>query len=374
MRVQIPPPNIQPNPFRSGNSDNAAAGSTERLLNSAAAARAGALDAASTGSGLTTAPTAFDADKTAKNILDVIATQLMNAAANGASKEELGSLLQQAREGVQTGFDSAIAQLKDIGELDPALSSGIGAALSRVDQGFDRLAKQFGLGDGGGAAAVSGNPSLGELAGDYRRSFANGQSVDLTIRTADGDTVKLSIGADSARGADGAVRSSGGVTMSVDGNLDADETKALNDLVDRVGKLADTFFGGDMDAALQQADALQLGSAELDSMSLTLRRSVTTYQDVQSLGSDALSDYGASGVGAAGSTATGVKARLAGEISALLPDASFSANPAATLKELLAAQVAARDQQDNPLLAFANRLLDAMGAANAAAQPAAAGA
>lgn len=366
MRIQLPPQYLPTSQFRP---DNA-----EKALNSAATARAGALDAAGADSGLATAPSAFDADATAKNILDVITKQLMSAAANGATPEELGNLLQQAREGAQTGFDSAIAQLKDIGELDDSLSSGISSALQRVDQGFDALARRFGIGDASGSiAGASPGAALGDLANDYRQRFANGQSVDLTIRTADGDTVRLSLGAGRSPAADGSLKSVGGVTMSVEGNLDADETKALNDLVERVGKLADTFFGGDMDAALQQADALQLGSSELDSMALTLRRSVTTYQDVQSLGSDALTDYGKASAAAEGSTATGVKARLAGEMSALLPDASFSENPAATLKQLLAAQVAANDQQDSPLLGFANRLLDAMGAAavgGTAAQPA----
>lgn len=370
MRVQIPPSTYQPNPFRSD--------TTDKALNSAAASRIGALNASgNAASG--TSPSAFDADKTAKNILDVITQQLQKAAANGASPEQLGNMLQQARQGAQTGFDSAIAQLKGVGELDDSLSSGISSALQQVDKGFDALAKQFGIGGADdSAAAAAPSTSLGDLADSYGQSFANGQSVDLTIKTADGDTVKLSIGAGNSPGADGSLQSKGGVTMSVDGDLDADETKALNDLVDRVGKLADTFFGGDMDAALQQANGLQLDSPELGSMSLTLRRSVTAYQDVQSLGSDALSDYASSRVADAG-TATGVKSQLASQISAMLPDASsFSDNPAATLKQLLAAQVAAKGQQDNPLLGFANRLLDAMGAAaspvNAAAQSAAANA
>jgi hypothetical protein len=157
--------------------------------------------------------------------------------------------------------------------------------------------------------------------------------------------------------------------MEVEGELDADETKALNELVDRVGKLADSFFGGDMESALRQADSFEFENPELSSLSLTLRRSVSTYQDVQSLGNDALADYAAQGNGALGagtardvSTATGVKARLAEQLTALLPEASFAENPAGTLKDLLAAQVAAKNQQASPLLDFANRLLDAMGA------------
>jgi hypothetical protein len=168
--------------------------------------------------------------------------------------------------------------------------------------------------------------------------------------------------------------------MEVEGELDAGETKALNELVGRVGKLADSFFGGDIDSALQQAEGFEFNDPELSSLSLTLRRSVSTYQDMQSLGNDALADYGSLGNGSLGngasleegtaaavSSASSLKAQLAQQLTALLPEASFSENPAGTLKELLAAQVGARDQQDNPLLDFANRLLDAMGASKPAA-------
>ncbi len=345
------------------------------MLGNQRLARAGALDAATTDSGLVSAPSAFDADATAKNILERVSLQLQDAIARGASKQELASLLQQAREGAQAGFDAAVTQLQDIGELDDALTSGISAALQKVDEGFSALASQLGLDVTAGRGAKASQPTtLGDLAAGYNQRFTRGQSAELTIKTADGDTVRLRIGTGSAEGVDGERRSSGGVTMEVEGELDAGETKALNELVGRVGKLADSFFGGDMQGALQQAEGFEFSDPELSSLSLTLRRSVSSYQDVQSLGSDALADYGALGSGAAAgggatsaiSSAQGVKARLAEQLSALLPDASFAENPAATLKDLLAAQVAARDQQDNPLLDFANRLLDAMGANRAA--------
>jgi hypothetical protein len=390
--MRIPPPiNFQPqNPLQSGNprstdslNGNGALGgggaSKGSLAASQALARAGVLDAAAQ-PGLGIASSVFDADTTANNILDMVTLRLQDAVARGASEEELGKLLQQAREGAQAGFDAATTQLKDIGELDDSLTRGIGAALQKVDEGFSRLASELGL-DPATANPVKATqvPSLGELASGYNRQFASGQSAELTIKTADGDTVRLRIGVNSAASSDGTRRSSGGVTLEVEGELDADETKALNELVGRVGKLADSFFGGDMNSALQQAQDFEFDNPELSSLSLTLRRSVTTYQDVQSLGSDALADYAANGAGIGGgaslkeqaaaavASASSIKTQLAEQLSALLPAASFAENPAGTLKELLAAQVGARDQQDNPLLGFANRLLDAMGANRVAA-------
>lgn len=381
--MRIPPPvNFQPQNFlQSGGlrPDNSAADGSalsRGVQSSQGLARASALDAATASSGLVTSLSAFDADTTAKNILDMVTVQLQDAIARGASKEELGRMLQQAREGAQAGFDAAVTQLQDLGELDDTLTSGISAALQKVDQGFSTLASQLGLADVEGSPAKAAPPStLADLAAGYNQQFARGQSAELTIRTADGDTVRLRIGADIAVGRDGSRQSSGGVSMEVEGELDAGETKALNELVGRVGKLADSFFGGDIDSALQQAEGFEFNDPELSSLSLTLRRSVSTYQDMQSLGNDALADYASLRDGAsleddaatAVSSASSLKAQLAQQLTALLPEASFSENPAGTLKELLAAQVGARDQQDNPLLDFANRLLDAMGASKPAA-------
>lgn len=369
--MRIPPPTIQPRDlFQQSGLQQPGAGNSRNVadvLGNAALARSGAVGA--TSSAGSAAASTFDAGATARNILDMVSSQLAEAVSRGASPQELSRLLQQAREGAQTGFDAAIEQLKNMGEIDAGLSSGISSALQLVDKGFDELARQLGIAaPSSGDSKTAPSATLGELASDYGQRFASGQSADLTVRTADGDTVRLRISADSATGADGSVRSSGGVTMEVEGQLDADETKALNELVDRVGKLADTFFGGDMESALQQANALEFENPELDSMSLTLRRSVSAYQDVQSLGSDALADYAAMDNGAVVGDTTGggavpsVKAQLAQQLTALLPEASLSENPAGTLKELLAAQVAAKGQEDSPLLGFANRLLDAMGA------------
>jgi hypothetical protein len=367
--MRIPPPIIsQPRNFLHSaglRPDNSAADDVARggVLSSQALARASALDAATARSGPGTSPAAFDADTIAEKILDMVSLQLQGALARGASKQELGNLLQQARDGAQAGFDAAITQLQDTGELDDALSSGIGTALQKVDQGFNTLAQQLGLESTG---AKTRAPTLGDLASDYSEQFANGQRAELTIKTADGDTVRLRIGVGTAA-AGGSRQSAGSVTLEVEGDLDTDETKALNELVGRVGKLADSFFGGDIQGALRQAEGFAFDDPELSSLSLTLRRSVSIYQDMQSLGSDALTDYAALGNDALeGSAAAGagssVKARLAGQLSAMLPGVSFAANPAGTLKELLAVQVAAKGLEDSPLLDFANRLLDAMGA------------
>jgi hypothetical protein len=352
----------------------------------------------------------FDADTVSKNILSFVQRRLTQAAQQGASKEQLTKLLDEAREGATSGFDQAIAQLKGSGDFSDALSSGIGAALQKVDKGFDDLAKQFGIAANNvptDTPAPQAN-NLSQLAASYSAKFSSRQSVDLIVKTADGDTVRLqldvknkqSIRASYQADANGQQlnisskqRSSAGLSIRVDGNLDADELAALDDLLDQVGDLADTFFGGDVQAAAQQASTLDFSNPELSSLSLNLhsevrsREKIAAYQQVQ----DASSESTGTNSGAPALSS------LADALASLVPKASTAANPASLLKQLLAAQIgvinsgaingtttagAAGQQsnslqtsplknsslQNNPLLNFANRLLTALGADQPAAQ------
>jgi hypothetical protein len=143
-------------------------------------------------------------------------------------------------------------------------------------------------------------------------------------------------------------------------------------LLGKVGDLADKFFGGDVAGAFQQASALDFSNPELSSLSLDLRSEVRikeqvgAYQQIQGLGNGIGSNSISGNNGAAAASATTLS-DLADALTSLLPQASTAANPAGLLKQILAAQIGATnagatDQQTNPLLDFANRLLTALGA------------
>ncbi len=367
----------------------------------------------------TVAKPTFDDAAVSKSILSFVQQRLSKAAEQGASKEQLGNLLAQARDGVAAGFDQAIKQLNDTGALNDVLSSGISAALQKVDSGLDNLAKEFGLSSNADTAAntvssvapnttsnttqsapsntatntvaTSQADSLGQLAASYQASFSSNQSVDLIVQTADGDTVHLQLGvrdkqsisASYQANADGQQltistreKSSARLNISVDGNLDAGELKALSDLLDKVGSLADSFFSGDVGSALQQAGSLDFSNPELSSLSLNLhsevrsKAQVAAYQQVQSLDDNASSKTTAapalSGPSTVGLSTVGLSTvelgDLANALTSLVPKATLANNSASLLKQLLAAQLGATNQQNNPLLHFANRLLSALGA------------
>lgn len=350
---------------------------------------------------------AFDSGALAKTILSFVQQRLTQAKQDGASKEELTTLLAQAYDGAEAGFNQAVSELKDRGALTDTLSGGISTALQKVDSGFTDLAKQFGLNDSASsnsapvgstttATTKSSNTAidtqtnstpapqtgtLSQLAAAYKTSFSSKQSVDLVVQTADGDTVRLQLGVKQKQSFGAAYqadangqqlsaysreKSSGRLNISVEGNLDADEMQALGDLLNQVGDLADSFFGGDMDAAWQKAGALDLSNPELSAMSLDLRSEVTTrskiaaYAAVQSLTDDPSATSGAPSTTSA--PASLGLSDLVDALSSLMPKASLAKNPANLLKEMLAAQLAAMNQENNPLMDFTNRLLDILGA------------
>jgi len=92
----------------------------------------------------------------------------------------------------------------------------------------------------------------------------------------------------------------GGWQVSVEGELDADEIKALEKLFSQVQDLSDKFYAGDLAGAFDRAMALEMDSEQLASMSLRLtqtsvRQATDAYGAVAGQGASAvnsdLQDY-----------------------------------------------------------------------------------
>src|SRR6185369_16803420 len=122
----------------------------------------------------------------------------------------------------------------------------------------------------------------------YRRT----ERAGLSIVTQEGDVVRLRIkvrdsldaAASDATGDSTQVaqlsvdsRSSMKISFHVDGDLNADELAAIQDVVQQVGALADQFFAGDVPAAFAAAQDLNIDSWQLAKVGLRLsvRESVT---------------------------------------------------------------------------------------------------
>ncbi len=87
--------------------------------------------------------------------------------------------------------------------------------------------------------------------------------------------------------------------FAVNGDLNEDELKAIFDVFEQVGKLANSFFDGDIEKALEQAMTLEIDFGQLQSFQLNLTQTETkaaSYQQAAVAEYDAVqeteSDYG----------------------------------------------------------------------------------
>ena len=299
----------------------------------------------------------------ADNILNFIERHVQKLADEGASSDELESALQHGLQGFKKGRDEAIDILKGYGMYAGPVAEGVAKTTDLVTAGVDALRERFipaapnsepsteqtveqAVNDVNNkslsaaqqtpvASPVSVVPQNAvqekaskEPAGEvqphtrgrsqsagivaaYRERFAASETVDLQVKTRDGDIVTLSLEAMQAHyrqsrlGAHFAPDDRFGVTMSssagsfysagfsftVDGDLDADELTALEDLFKQVDALASTFFSGDIKAAFEQAADLNIDFGELASMSLNMTQTQVVqaeraYRGVADLGGD----------------------------------------------------------------------------------------
>lgn len=243
----------------------------------------------------------FSPDKVADRVLGFIEQRLKSEAASGADPEKLQKLLEQARSGVEKGFDEARKILDGMGLLKDKVASDIDDTFKRIQQGFAGLDKQYGAAPAGGSVAV---PSSSD------RFAAVAESFELDITTRDGDRLRVSVAQASAAWSrtEGANSESGslqigGWQVAVDGDLDDEEKAALEKLFTQVQDLSNSFYSGDMAGAFDRAMSLDMDGSQLASMSLRLtqtsvRQATDTYGSVSNQGGQsasavngALTDY-----------------------------------------------------------------------------------
>ena len=268
-------------------------------------------------------PLGFDYKTVAKNVLGFVTGYIKLAQSQGKDEKELQDLLGQARKGIDKGFGSARDELKGMSMLSEDLDKGIEKSYTLIQDELQKFEDElFGVpsdetSDEEATEAVSGSSQTQGLG------FSSSSQASLEITTKDGDKVSIrfddqenwrlqqqnrysasgrkaveaygnkshgenasaqrsetgALHSGNSSGASGSSSSSiyysrtQGFSFSVEGDLDADELKSIGSLIDQVGSLSDSFFGGDLDGALKQANELSLDDNELVGMSLSLKQS-----------------------------------------------------------------------------------------------------
>ncbi len=226
----------------------------------------------------------FTPEKVANRILDFIDSAMGLAKLNGADDAELEHMLEEAKRGVDMGFDQAKEILDGFGVLEGKIAEDIDTTYNLIQEGFEER-------DFGNVDRIT-NVERGDSA-------AREESFEMEIKTNDGDIIKLMINNSNSISTTQQLitsedqqilnissekYSSSELTFSVQGELDEDELAAINDLVGQIGDIAEDFYDGKMQQALKHAVELGYDTGEIAGFEAHMKYStaVSTYQKVDS--------------------------------------------------------------------------------------------
>ncbi|WP_028484477.1 DUF5610 domain-containing protein [Thioalkalivibrio sp. ALE17] len=234
----------------------------------------------------------FTPEKVADRIATFVEMGLANARARGASGAELEALREQATQGVEQGFREAREILSGLNLLEGRIAEDVDETERLTFAALEDLRLP---------------PAERSLAGTTALSmserFSRAESLELNITTQSGAEVQIRF--QSVQDArlqtqvqvqDGAADSwldvsryaASGYQFSVQGDLDPDELRAVEELVRDIGSLADEFFHGDVQRAFEMLPDLRFDTDRLQSMELNMTRTETyrmtqAYEQTQQL-------------------------------------------------------------------------------------------
>ncbi len=238
-------------------------------------------------------PEDFAPEKVAERILLFVGAAIDQARSNGADDEKLAHMMEQARQGMEKGFQEAREILSGLGVLEGKIADDIDRTYDLIQKGLDRL-------EGKGPVATERMESL--ISTDYQKET----KLSLQVRTRDGDVVTIEVEKLSTASQSQYARNDGdslvlvsehntaaraSLQYRVTGDIDAGERGALENLIDRIDKVADTFYEGNVSEALQLVDNFNFDTTELAGFSLSLNqvetsRAASAYQSVSAYGEE----------------------------------------------------------------------------------------
>ncbi|MGL1958187.1 MAG: DUF5610 domain-containing protein [Colwellia sp.] len=228
----------------------------------------------------------FDFEQVAESVMAFVSSSILAAKERGESDEALTAMFQQAHSGVNKGVDEALDDLNGMNMLSDELSSGIEKSRHLIHDGIDKLHEQlFGqVGDTQNIATIQSASLQNEI------QIAQSQTSDLTVITAEGDSVTISFSrmgeqsfsafsqrsmAENTEGFQFTQSSSQEVnfSFSVEGDLNEQEKSAISSLIKEVNSLQKEFFNGDVEKAFEQALTLNFDPSQIVSFNLDLTQS-----------------------------------------------------------------------------------------------------
>lgn len=301
-------------------------------------------------------PADFSPEKVAERVLGFIDSVVNQAAGDDTRRS---TLLRQARDGVEQGFQEARDILDGLGVLQGDIADNVDKTYALIQDGLDRLA----AGESALSAAAQDGGPLTQLA-FQSSSISASRSTSLVVDTLDGDRVTISIdkqvaasrtrfaasdGTSQLSGIETKREASSNFSFSVDGELDDKERQAIESLVKRIDKVSDKFFDGNVQAAFNKAAKLKFNSKELAGFSLDLKftRSIEAVRTYSASASDQKATGGLADIAGFGQDLRGLFS--AAEQSTLARPAEDAARLFKHLVDERAAHHAPHSQRDGAL-------------------------
>ena len=231
-------------------------------------------------------PADFTPQKVADRILSFVGAAFSNI--DNSNKERQNQRLEAAREGIEKGFNDAKAILEGLGAFEDGIADNANKTYDLLQTGLNQIATNI---DAGVSVLQSlfqssENNAIATQGNRLEKSTSLEQSFSLELKTQDGDKVTININrldashssaysANSTEEKTTAVSSSrlteSGYSISVNGALDQGEVTAIDKLLAKMTEVADKYFSGDTQAALDKVSQLGFNSSEIANFSLDLK-------------------------------------------------------------------------------------------------------
>jgi hypothetical protein len=235
------------------------------------------------------------ATKAANTILGFIERRLKLDVADGATQEQLQSRLDAGLQGFKKGFADAAEQLKALSQFSPEVEADVADTYKQVLDGVDALRAKFIAGTTTAPApkatsattpkaapAIAAPAAINNIAiqqGLYE--YAEARDFKFELMTKEGDKVTIhassSLGVSVAASRDakgvsvnGSKSTSSNFELSIEGDLNENELKAVNELLGRVDKLAGQFYAGNLGDVFDKAVNLGYDNQQIASYALNL--------------------------------------------------------------------------------------------------------
>jgi hypothetical protein len=221
----------------------------------------------------------FDFDTVINNVLDFVKGSISKAKADGRDDKAIQDMLNATRKGVQMGIDDATSELKAAGLFNQDIEEGIEKSKEGIFKGLDDFEDEL----------FNPKPDFMQVSASQYASLSN--QAEYSFTTAEGDEVTISLSDARSKGQAASYAQNGdnyglavseqsseevSFSISVNGELNKEEQKAINEMMQDIRNVSDAFFSGEYDDAFEKASALNIGSDQITNFTMDLRQKKTT--------------------------------------------------------------------------------------------------